>query len=296
MVFAALVPRLLGASVLLDVHDLMPELYMSKFGIGRDHRLIRAITAVERASVAFAHRAIAVHRTHLDALVSHGNPPERFDVLLNTPDPAIFVPRPPRRQTGAFTLVYHGTLSRRHGLELLLRATALARCRIDGLRLSIIGDGDDRERLVGLAGELGLDGTAGFTKASVPVNELPGLLADADLGVVPLARDAFTQYMLPVKLLEYVALGIPSIVTRTMTIEGYFDATMVEFIGGDSVEELARCIVDLHGDRARMARMAVAAGAFAARYHWDRQKLEYFRLVDSLVHRDAATPAAHRVP
>ncbi len=283
MVFAALIPRLLGARVLLDVHDLMPELYMSKFDLASDQLLIRAIAFMERASVAFAHRAIAVHQTHLEALVAHGNRQEHFEVLLNTPDPAIFRPGQLRNGNGGFKAVYHGTISRRHGLELALRAVAAARERIGRLRFSIIGDGDDLDRLIRLASELGLAESVEFSRRSVPVNELPDLLADADLGLVPLQRDRFTEYMLPVKVMEYVALGIPVIVTRTRTIEQYFDETMVGYISGDSVEELTRTIIDLYENPERRARMSLRADEFTRRYNWDRQKQQYFHLIDSLV-------------
>src|SRR5438477_7594002 len=86
LVFVALIPKMLGAKVILDVHDLMPELYMSKFGVEETSWVIRFITWLERRSIAFAHRAIAVHNPHLEALIKHGNPKEKFDVLLNVPD------------------------------------------------------------------------------------------------------------------------------------------------------------------------------------------------------------------
>ena len=282
MVFTALVPRLTGAAVLLDVHDLMPELYMSKFKLNRKHRLIRAITNIERASVGFAHRAIAVHQPHLDALVAHGNSMDRFEILINTPDPSVFG-SPINRDTGdSFKLVYHGTISRRHGLEMALRATSLARRQIPTLKLSIIGDGDDLDRLMNLAEELGLDGTVEFSRGSVPVHELPSLLAGAHLGIVPLEKDSFTQYMLPVKLMEYVALGIPAIVTRTKTIEHYFNDSMVEYISGGSAEELAESIVRLYRAPKRRQEMARCADEFTKRHNWSKQKLVYYRLVDSL--------------
>lgn len=282
MVFSALIPRLLGAGVILDVHDLMPELYMSKFNLGADRWLIRAIIWMERASIAFAHKAIAVHRPHLEALVRHGSPPGKFEVLLNTPDPAIFVPREKSKKNGVFRIVYHGTISKRHGLELAIRAAALARKEIENLKLSIIGDGDDLDRLLRLTAEMELDGFVEFTRKSVPVNKLPSMLADADLGVVPLKKDSFTQYMLPVKLMEYVMLGIPVIATRTATIEEYFDESMIEYISGDSEEELAYSIVRLHWDARRRTAMTNNAAEFTRNYNWDKQKCVYYRLVDSL--------------
>lgn len=283
MVFTALLPRFTGAGVLLDVHDLMPELYMSKFGLGSDSALIKALLHMERISVAFAHRAIAVHRTHLEALINHGSRPERFEVLMNVPDPFVFRRIQSNSRNGLFKLTYHGTISRRHGLELALRAVALAKQHILNLRFSIIGNGDDLGRLVRLADELDLQESVEFTKGSVPVDELPGLLADADLGIVPLKRDSFTEYMLPVKLMEYAALGIPVIVTHTRTIAQYFDDTMVEYISGDSSEELANRIVKLYHNPYHRSDMACRAAEFTRRYNWDTQKRVYHRLVDSMI-------------
>jgi glycosyltransferase involved in cell wall biosynthesis len=283
MVFSGFLPRLMGAGLILDVHDLMPELYMSKFGLGRDHWLIQMIMRMETASVAFADRAISVHKTHLEALISHGCPPKSFEILLNVPDPSVFGGQERKAENrDRFKLVYHGTLSKRHGLELAVRAAAVAQKEIANLSLSIVGDGDDRERLERLAADLGLGNVVDFTKKAVPVTELPALLGDSSLGIVPFKNDSFTRYMLPVKLMEYVSLGIPVIVTRTRTIEEYFDDGMVEYISGESVEELVQSIIRLHDDPDRRARMACRAREFIVEHNWESQKVRYFDLVDSV--------------
>src|SRR6185295_7186826 len=106
LVFSAAGAKLYGARVLLDVHDLMPELYASKFGLAESHWLIRLITAVERCSVAFADRAVAVHRPHLAALVRHGNAEDRLAVVMNVPDRKIFRRLRAAPAGGPFTLVY----------------------------------------------------------------------------------------------------------------------------------------------------------------------------------------------
>src|SRR6185369_11328565 len=126
LVFAALIPKLFGAKVILDVHDLMPELYICKFGKA-DGLIVRFITWIEKRSIAFAHRAIAVSIPHRNALVEHGNPLEKFSVIMNVPDPRIFSEgcTSQREANGRFRLIYHGTVARRHGLEIALRAVAL---------------------------------------------------------------------------------------------------------------------------------------------------------------------------
>jgi glycosyltransferase involved in cell wall biosynthesis len=166
LVFAALFPKLLGAKVLLDVHDLMPELYISKFGVSAGHVVVRLLRLVERASICFADRAIAVSQPHLERLVEHGNPRSKFVILLNLPDPRIFriTDRPSHLSDGCFRLVFHGTIAPRHGLDVALQAVALAKTEIPNLRFEILGEGDDKSRLEQMVRDLGLERIVRFSK------------------------------------------------------------------------------------------------------------------------------------
>ncbi len=286
MVFVAILPKLLGAKVVLDVHDLMPELYQSKFGFSETHFLIRFITWIERISIGFANRAIAVHKPHLDALCHHGNPAEKFTLLLNLPDMKIFgngVDDLPETKT-SFDLIYHGTVSRRHGLEIAIQAVLALREKIKGLRLSIIGEGDDISRLTHMVEELNILDHVHIRK-SVPLDELVGQIKSADVGVIPLLYDDFTKYMLPVKLLEYVALEIPVICTRTETIETYFDNSMIQYFSSGSATELADDILFLYQNPDRRRDLVANASKFNKVYNWEKQKQSYYQLIDALLEK-----------
>jgi len=288
LVFAALIPKLLGAKVILDVHDLMPELYTCKFGKS-DNLVVRLITWIERRSIAFAHKAVAVSIPHRNALVEHGNPLDKFSVIMNVPDPRIFNESAdlPAKADNRFRLVYHGTVARRHGLEIALRAVASIREQIPGLDFLVIGHGDDMERIKTLAQELNLGDCVRF-QGRVPVDQLPQYIRQADLGVIPLLYDEFTRYMLPLKLLEYVHLGIPSIVTRTETIQTYFDDSMVRFVPSGDIAQLADSIVDLYQHSEKRAALAANSSRFNQRYNWNAQRQELYNMVDSLL--GIATP------
>jgi glycosyltransferase involved in cell wall biosynthesis len=88
--------------------------------------------------------------------------------------------------------------------------------------------------------------------------------------------------MLPVKLLEYVALGIPVIASDTRTIRSHFDEGMVCFATPGDPADLARKMIEMH-DPARRARVAAAAARFNAEHTWERERLRYLALVDSLL-------------
>ena len=285
MVFTAIVPKLLGAKVLLDVHDLMPELYQSKFGSNKRRLLIRFITWIERCSISFADRAIAVHEPHLQALCRHGNPAEKFLVLLNLPDMKIFTNQGECLPQGhsSLVLIYHGTVAKRNGLEIAIRAISLLKDELKDLELRIIGDGDDILRLSELVVELGLQDKVQINRGMVPLEKLVPIIQNADVGIVPILYDGFTRYMLPVKLLEYVALGKPVICSRTETIQAYFDDSMVQFTSPGSVSELAQAIRCLYEHPERRQELSANAGKFNQAYNWDKQKLAYYQLIDNLV-------------
>lgn len=286
MVFVAVFPKLLGAKVLLDVHDLMPELYQSKFGFSETHFLIRLITWIERFSIGFANRAIAVHKPHLDALCRHGNPSEKFTLLLNLPDKKIFG-NGNEHQSGiktSFDLIYHGTVSRRHGLEVAIHAVMALREEIKGLKLSIIGEGDDISRLINMVEELDILDHVQIRK-SVPLDELVNQIKSADIGIIPLIYDEFTKYMLPVKLLEYVALEIPVICSRTETIATYFDSSMIQYFSSGSVTELTEKILFLYQNPERRKALIANASKFNEAYNWEKQKKSYYHLIDTLLEK-----------
>ena len=284
LVFAAVVPKLFGAKIILDVHELMPELYSSKFGISEQHPLVKFITWVERRSIDFADKAIAVHLPHREVLVRHGNPLQKFSISLNLPDPQIFTCRqnPPRPGDGKFRLIYHGTIARRNGLEVVFRALRTAREALPTLEFYVMGEGDDLERLKGIVKALQLVDCVNFA-GRVPLKEIPSRIIQAHLGIVPIIYDAFTRYMLPVKLMEYVRLGIPVIASRTETMLVYFDETMVRYFQPGNELELAHHIVDLYQNPQKRELLALSAEKFNKQFSWEIQKKEYYDLIDSLL-------------
>jgi len=296
LVLAALGPKLMGAKVVLDLHDLVPELFASKFGVGDTATIVRVTKVVERACVRLADHALAVHEPHLGALVDHGNPRDKFTIVMNAPDPRLFTRRTGGPPGPSFTLIYHGTISTRHGLDVAVRAVALARKSYGDIRLEIVGDGDGVAALRPLVADLGLGDAVAITEGRFPAEELQPLFERASAGVVPLSHDVFTRYMLPVKLLEYVSLGLPVICSRTDTVQAYFDETMVAFVEPGSDEDLAEKIVALRADEAQRRRLVANAGAFLDEHSWMRERDRYYAVIDSLLGSSAAqrTPAVTR--
>jgi glycosyltransferase involved in cell wall biosynthesis len=283
MVFTAALVKPLGARVVLDVHDTMPELYQSKFAVSASHPLIRALALQERLSCAFADQVICVHEPHKELLVRRGVPADKITVLLNVPDPRVF--GPPRDGTvapagSAPRLVYHGTVAERLGLDVALKAFRQVQGRFPTATFDIIGTGDFAAKARALIADLELGEAVHFADRHFPVAEVPRLIDGATLGVVPNRDDPATRMMLPVKLLEYVHLGIPAVAPRLPVIEHYFGDDALAYYDPGDVQGLAAAIEGALEDPARSAARRAAASAFARRYHWDALKHELYAAVD----------------
>lgn len=286
LVFAGLLPKLMGAKLILDIHDLMPEFYAARFNNPNwSSWPMRLIRWQEWLSCRFADRVITVTKSWRESLVQRGVPAEKVHVVMNVADDQIFcrlTEATPTQSNGSLRLIYHGNLTQRYGIDLLIRAVDLARQQAPGLRLMIHGGGDYREALVKLADELKLNDYIQFTTTFVPSTELPNLIRQANVGVVPYRRDVFTDGILPTKLMEYTALGLPTIVARTPAVEAYFDESMVEYFTAEDVEGLATSILKLYHHPARRAELAQKADTFNQNYNWAKLSNEYVELIDSL--------------
>ncbi len=287
LVLAAFLPKLMGTPIIHDVHDLMPELYMEKFRAPEHHWAIRLLRAQERIAGRLADAVLTVEDRLKDILAARGISRDKITVLMNLPDEKIFAPRPPappKPASAPFVLVYHGTLAQRLGLDVALEAAARLKDQIPSLELRIIGAGEERDRLMALRTRLGLERIVHFSEGFVPLEMIPGLLADADVGLVPLRLSSATDIMLPTKLLEYVQTGIPCIVPKTRTITRYFDEAMVQFFDAGDPDSLAGAIFDLyrHPEK-RQSLPKTASEKFLARYRWIEHQQIYTDLVGKLL-------------
>lgn len=287
LVFATLLPRLMGTPVIHDVHDLMPEIFMEKFGVAEGHWLVRFLKFQERWAGRFASAVLTVEERLRDILGARGIPRDRIRVLMNLPDDRIFAPRrcmPAKGADAPFVVVYHGTLAHRLGLDIAVAAMAKLVHAIPRLELRIIGAGEERDRLIAQRDALGLQHCVTFSAGFVPVDQIPALLEDADVGLIPLRISGGTDIMLPTKLLEYVTMNIPCIAPKTTTICRYFDDRMVCFFDAEDVDSLARAVLHLfeHPDVRR--ELAINANLrFGASHRWSEHKKVYVDLVRDLL-------------
>jgi glycosyltransferase involved in cell wall biosynthesis len=227
---------------------------------------------------------ITVHEPYQERVAAQASLPRaKVDVVLNAPDDRMFQLRPPSPPGPAPVVLYHGLLAERYGLATALRGIAAALPAVPDTRFEILGDGDFRPRMVELIDELGLGDVVSMSPGAVPIDEIPRRIAAADVGLVPLDVDRFTDLILPTKLLELVRMGKPVIVTRNRVIERYFADDSVWFVEPGRPDDIARALSSIVADPAEAVRRAERAQRFFELEGWEVNRARFLAIVDELV-------------
>lgn len=282
LVFAALVPKLTGARVILDLHECMPEFFSTKFGRPLDHWAVRGVAAVERASIRFADFAITCTEQMREAFIGRGADADRIGVVHNAAEEDVFDPsrHPPHaRDNGRFTLICHGSVEERYGLDTAIKAVASLADEIPELRLQIYGKGTQLPELRELASQLDVRDRVDFTGTWVPIDELVGAIAAADGGIVAMKRDVFRDLVHCNKMYDLIAMRRPVITSRTRSVQAYFSDEAFLYFTADDPDDLARAIRRLYAEPELGERLVEQAGEEVEPYRWPRQREQYKRYV-----------------
>jgi len=281
-VFAALVPKLMGAKIILDIHDLVPEFYLTKFKTPPDSLIFKMLVAVERMSASFSDHVIAANHIWLKRLYGRSVRSEDCTVIMNFPDTNIFHLRGRTRNDRKFIIVYPGTITRHQGVDIAIRALALIADKCPEAEFHLYGGGDQLEYLKTLIAELNLQERV-FSMGSRPLQEIAEIMENSDLGVVPKRSDGFGDEAFSTKIFEFMAEDVPVIVSNTTIDRYYFNDSVVKFFEANDEKSLAEAMLQLIKHPEQRQELVRNAREFIKDYTWDKNKGIYLDLVDSLV-------------
>jgi glycosyltransferase involved in cell wall biosynthesis len=294
---AAAIPlKLRGTRLVLDIHDLSPHMYEARFEGSFAGRVVGAVLrVVERAACALADEVVTVHEPYRGELIADGVNPERVTVIMNSADEALIERvngSRPGRDGGRFTIAYHGTITHWYGVDLLVEALASVKQQLPGARAVILGAGDALDDARELAARLGVADDIDFSGAYLPIEEALARVAGADCGVIPNRPSRLNRFALSSKLFEYVALGIPVVVSRLETLASHFGPDEVTFFEPGDADSLAEAILAVARDRAAAADKVQRAREHAQQYAWSANATRYVALLDRLGDAGAAAGRA----
>jgi glycosyltransferase involved in cell wall biosynthesis len=289
LVFATGRARKLGAKVVLDMHEITPEFFMSKYGVGAGHWLVRLTRWLEKVSVRRADHVITINDPLRAVLIGRGLRRSESTIIMNAVDEALFAAGLKSAPAGphtalpqpAFLMMYHGTLTHIYGLDIAIRAFALARERMPGAEFWILGAGPEKDSLAALAQELGL-GDRVRLLGSVKPDEIPHLLQRCDIGVLATRQDVFLDLSYSNKLSEYIIMGKAVISSGLRTIRHYFSDDALAFFRPNDPAALAQQMARLYGDAALRGRLNARAKEEYRAINWGVMKQRYLALMNAL--------------
>lgn len=302
LVFAAIIPRILGAKVVLDVQDVSPELMAAKSN-GRLKGLLFWLSALqERISTAFSNNVITVGWPFEERLKSRGVPSRKLSLVLNSADPRLFPAArrcPPPSWApgfdGPFIVMYYGTIAERNGLDTAVRALALALPRAPRLRLDLMGRGEHLPAVRQLAEELGVADRVRVNDPC-PSENIVDFVVHGDVGIIPYRLDGFAELVLPTKAYEQAWMQRPMIASDTVAIRSMFRQGSILLCDPENPQSFADAIVNLYEHPELQRTMVERAANDYTPYRWEQQRAEYQEFLASLRRNSAIqepAPTSH---
>jgi glycosyltransferase involved in cell wall biosynthesis len=289
LVVAAMVPRLFGSRVILDIHDRSPDMFKMRFP-GRAGTVARVVLEhLERLATAFADSVVTVHEPYLRELVARGTPPKKVTVVMNSVDEKL-LPSARRHTTSGLRVTYHGTVTPHYGVHLLLDAVAEAADQGLDVHVEIIGGGDSIPALKERVAALGLSDRVTIEGRFLPHKVVLERINGTSVGVVPNLPIPLNRFALSSKLFEYVAMGVPVISAALPTICEHFDESEVLFFRPGDATSLAAALMETAADPDGAAARAAKARLRYSAYSWQVNASRYRALLAGLsTERDRRT-------
>ena len=294
LVFAALVPKLRGAGIILDLHDPMPELMTAIYGFQPDRWPVRLLRTLERWSIGFSDLVLTPNIAFKALFASRSCSADRIHIVMNSPEEQIFDPgrfehgRNEPVDDGTFRIMHHGSLVHRHGVDLLIEAVARLKPRIPGIRLNLYGARTPfLDSAMELVRSMGLADIVTF-HGQKSQKEIADAIRECHLGVVPNRRSVFTEINFPTRLFEYLALRRPVIAPATQGIRDYFNDNELLTFEPDNVQDMANKILWVSQNPEGVIGFVERGSQVYRRHLWGQEKIKFINLLSTVVRKDKA--------
>jgi glycosyltransferase involved in cell wall biosynthesis len=286
LVFSAIVPKLLGARILLDLHDPVPELMQTIFDLPSGSASVRLLRTLEKWSIRFADHVITVNEACKRIYTARSCPADKITVVVNSPEENMFglcSHSPNGHDREEFTVLYHGSLVPRNGFDIAVEALAKIRPSIPQARLVVCGDRTPFfDQTMDLAAKRGLSDSIDYLGAR-DRSGVATAIANCDVGVVPNRRNAFSELNTPTRIFECLALGKPVIAPRTRGICDYFAEGDLIFFEVGNADNLARQLEFVYSNPADAEKIVNRGQRVYRTNSWSRQRANLIDAVSRLL-------------
>jgi len=280
LVFATLIPRLLGAKIIVFMKEPTPELGAT---LHKSSLMPPMLKIIEQLALKYAHSAFTVTQQLKDRYVSRGAKADKIHVVLNAVDARhlLEIDAPFSPDPSYFTLICHGAVEERYGHDTILEAIKLIRTQIPNLRLRIMGIGSYVEPVEELIKELELKDCVEYL-GWVSMPRLVEELCKANVGLVAQKSSPYSNLVHTYKMYEYIIFGKPAIISRLESVASYFDDSSMYYFEPNNPQSLAEAIVDLYQHPEKSQELIANARKLYQLYCWDKQSEIFLKIYRDL--------------
>jgi glycosyltransferase involved in cell wall biosynthesis len=287
LVFPAVIPKIFGSKIILDLHDPSPEILMTIFNKDKDSRLFKIIVWIEKMSIKFSDIVITVNKAFVDTFISRGSPREKLRIIMNSPQTSVFekftknaVIKP---RGDKFVLMYHGLIVERHGLDIMVEALKILRHKIVNLEMIICGYGEYEGQLLKNIKESNLEDIVNFI-GEVTIDKIAETIPQIDVGIIPNKITPFTEINFPTRIFEYISNKKPAVVPRTTGIRDYFAEDEIFYFNGEDVQDLVNVIMEIYLNHEKVKGIIEKSYQIYKKHTWEIQSNSLLQIYDELTH------------
>lgn len=280
----ALVPRLFGAKVILDLHEFTPEILVIRRNVPDTNWLVRLAKLVERLSIKCSDELITIHEGVVK-LIGTRNKREILEIINGVEENEFSGFE--RELSDEFNIVYNGTINDSINLEDVIYALALIRGQLQEeefkkIKFYLYGSGPVLNFLLDEAVKNRLE-HAVIYKGKIPYSKMIKELRKMSVCVLPLHRTMGADLSYPIKIPEMVNLGIPLAVSRLNTALRYYPEDCFFYFDSNTPVSLAKQLLLVKNDPELARQKAKNALEAYEKISWERvMKPRYLALINKM--------------
>ena len=288
LILSAIIPKIFGAKVILDLHDPMPELFMTKYHIERNSWIIKVLILLENISIKTADIVLTPNIAFKKLFVSRGCPENKIHIIMNSPQeeifytPQILKKSNDKKRNKNFIMMFHGLIAERSGLEDAIKALKIIKEKIPDIEFHIYGGGDCEENVKILVKDLKLCDYVKFY-GEKNLETIAEKISEIDLGIIPNRLNPFTNINLPTRIFEYLCLHKPVIVSETSGIKDYFDNNSIFYFQPGNINSLSQKILEVYYNPIIAKEVTEKGFKIYQKYSWYGQRNYLIKITRDLI-------------
>jgi glycosyltransferase involved in cell wall biosynthesis len=287
LIFAGLINKIFGTKLILDLHELFPEVYMARRPEKAKSFYVKILKMQERLSVRLANLVITIHEPAKQIFINRNKGLEnKIHIIMNGVDPDE-IKSTTREPTDKFILIYNGTIVKLWNLQLVVRSLAILKNKLPPedykkIIFKLYGKGPVLTDILDLAKELGVPENVSYEGVFSSDKMYPEVLK-ANVCVLPAEKNIYTDLFYTIKLTEMVYFKIPVIASRLNTYLLYYGEGSLFYIDSGNAEQLAERIAEVFYNKNIAKQKTEKAYSDYRKVSWDIMKEKYIKIISALL-------------